>query len=66
MEEILRDSHDNHFHVVYNYLLGKETDVKQLWFSTGYFFCGIGRHSTLKPWKDEEQREQLLQATGRK
>jgi len=64
-DEFWQGSHDHHFHVVYDYLLGKETTFGQLWLSTGYFFYGIGIHSTIKPWKDEEQRKQLLQDTGR-
>ncbi|KKM07714.1 hypothetical protein LCGC14_1731140 [marine sediment metagenome] len=64
-EGILRGSHDHHFHVVYDHLLGKKTAFGQLWLSTGYFFYGIGVHSTMKPWKNEEQRKQLLQDTGR-
>ena len=64
-EGILGVSHDHHFHGVYDYLLGKEIAFGQLWLSTGYFFYGIGVHSTVKPWKDEEQRKRLLQDTGR-
>ena len=64
-EGLLRGSHDHHFQVVHDYLLGKETAFGQLWLSTGYFFYGIGRSSTIKPWKDEEQRKQLLRDTGR-
>ncbi len=65
-DKILDDSHDRHFHVVYDYFLGKEIAFNQLWLSSGYFFYGRGTHSTLKPWHNEEQRQQLLQDTGRK
>ena len=62
---VLHPSHDNHFHVVYDYLLGKEFRPHQLWLSVGYFVHGTGRHSELKPWKNQEQLDQLLCETGR-
>jgi hypothetical protein len=37
----------------------------QLWLSVGYFIHGRGCHSTIKPWRNEKQRKQLLQDTGR-
>ena len=64
-DEILKDSHHAHFHAVYDHLLGKEVDTSQLWLSVGYFLYGRGRFATLKPWRNEEQRGQLLQDTGR-
>ncbi len=65
-DEILKDSHHTHFYTVHDHLLGKEVDSNQLWLSAGYFLYGIGTNATIKPWKNEEQREQLLQDTGRK
>ena len=64
-DKMLVDSHETHFYAVYDHLLGKEVDSKQLWLSVGYFLHGRGCHSTIKPWRNEEQREQLLQDTGR-
>lgn len=64
-DKIVDDSHDRHFQVVYGYFLGKGASFDQLWLSTGYFFYGRGKHSTIKPWSNEEQRQQLLRETGR-
>lgn len=64
-DKLLEDSHDRHFHTVYDYLLGKETDPNQLWSSVGYFLHGRGRHASIKPWRNEEQREELKRVTGR-
>ncbi len=65
MDWFWQGSHDHHFRVISDYLLGKETAFGQLWLSTGYFFYGKGVHSPIKPWKNEKQRKQLLQDTGR-
>ncbi len=66
-DEILKDSHDRHFYVVYDHLIGKtEAESHQLWLSVGYFVHGRGTYSTIKPWRNEEQLEQLLEETGRK
>ena len=65
VDEVLKDSHDPHFHTVYDYLLGKFTNPIQLWLSVGYFLHGRGRSATIKPWRSEEQRTQLLEDTGR-
>lgn len=64
-DEILKDSHHTHFYAVYDHLLGKEVDTRQLWLSVGYFLYGNGQLATIKPWRNEEQRVQLLQDTGR-
>ena len=64
-DEILKDSHHTHFYAVYDHLLGKSVNANQLWLSVGYFLYGRGRFATLKPWRNEEQRGQLLQDTGR-
>ncbi len=64
-DEMLKDSADNHFQTVLAHLNGKEVDPIQLWLSVGYFLFGIGRHATIKPWNNKEQRDQLLYDTHR-
>lgn len=59
-------SHDNHFKVVHDFLLDREVEPNQLWLSVGYFTHGVGRHASFKPWKNREQLDRLLCATGRK
>lgn len=65
-DKMLKDSHDRHFHAVYDHLIGKKVDRNQLWFSVGYFLYGVGRHASFMPWKSEEQLVQLKIDTGRR
>ncbi len=64
-DEMLKGSADNHFQTVLARLNGKKVDPLQLWLSVGYFLYGIGRHATIKPWRNERQLDQLKRDTHR-
>ncbi len=70
-DALIRDSGDHHFYTVYNHLLGKEVDPRELYLSVGFFLNGRGRHATIKPWTaikawdSEKLLEKLKRDTGR-
>ena len=64
-KDTFSESGDEHFRVVYDYLIGKSSNTYHLWLSVGYFVEGAGRHAGLKPWKNQEELNHLLLATKR-